>query len=76
MPAFKMFDKIIRQVFLPWVPLDVETPQFSLVGDPEESHFHRSRPLFLDGVIRDACGRFVIAVDGRRRLRVAHFLEY
>ncbi len=40
MPRFKMFCKIICQIFLSWLPLYVEKSLLNLVCDPKESHLH------------------------------------
>jgi hypothetical protein len=42
MPCIKMFGKIIRKIFLSWMPRDVKILYFDLVGDPKEVLFHGS----------------------------------
>ena len=38
--AVMVFAKIISQILLAWVPLDVEILGRDRVRDPKESHFH------------------------------------
>ena len=54
----------------------MEMVSFYLVGNPEESHFHGSRPLFLDGVIGDTCGGLVVTMCRHWWLWMSKFLEY
>ena len=37
----EVFGEVIREIFIPGVPLDVELLVCDLVGDPEELHFYR-----------------------------------
>ena len=38
--AVKVFRKIIGQIFLAWMPLDIKKTTVNLVRDIKESHFH------------------------------------
>ena len=75
MSAFKMFCKIICQIFLAWVPLNVKVSVFDLVGYPEESHLHGSGSMFFNCVIGDSSCSLVVTMDMSWWLWVAKFLE-
>jgi hypothetical protein len=60
--SVEVLGEVIGQVFLSWVPVYFEELAFHLVTDPKETHLHGSRSLFLDGVICNAGGGFVIAM--------------
>jgi hypothetical protein len=59
-----VFTQVISQIFLPWVPTNIIHLMCDLVTYPEESHFHQTRLLPLDGVVGNADGRSIIAVHG------------
>ncbi len=71
---------VICQIFLPWVPSKREHILCYLVTYPKKSHFHRSRTLPFDGVIRNSDCCRVIAVHRCFWLQMPHvrqcFPEY
>lgn len=72
---FMEFGVVVAQVFGSGVPLDIELLAGDLVCDPEVSHFHRTGTLALNGVVGNAGGGGVVAVEGCGWLWVAEFLE-
>jgi hypothetical protein len=76
MPCFKVFSEVIGKIFLAGLPTHLEMASVDLVGDPEEPHFHGSRPLFFDGVIGDTRGGLVVTMCRCGWLRMTEFLEY
>ena len=70
----EVFCKIIGQILLAWMPLDIKKFPFNLVRDVEKLHFHRAGALFLDGIVSNACCGLVIAMHGRWGLVVSQFL--
>ena len=52
--AVKVFCKIIGQVFLAWMLLDIKKFPFNLVRDVEKFHLHGTDTLFLDGIVSNA----------------------
>jgi hypothetical protein len=76
MPCIKVFSEVIGKIFLARVPANVEMVSVDLVGNPEESHFHGSRPLFFDRVIGDTRGGLVVTMCRCGWLRMTEFLEY
>jgi hypothetical protein len=67
-----MFTLVICQIFLAGVPTYIIHFLCNLITNPKESHFHRTRSLPLDSIIRNTDGRSIIAVDRRFRLWVPH----
>ena len=66
----EVLGEIIGQVLLTGVPPKIKEHALTLVCDPEKSHLHAARPLFLDCVVGNASGCLVVAVDGRGGLLV------
>jgi len=63
---------VISKIFLPRVPLQIVHFLCNLVPNPEKSHFHRSRMLPLDGVVRNTHRSGIVAMHWRLWLRMAH----
>jgi hypothetical protein len=66
---------IVAKVFSTRVPRNINILVADRVCDSKIAHLHRAGPLAFDDVIGNADGGFVVAVDGRRRLGVAHFFQ-
>jgi hypothetical protein len=62
MQANMVFALVICSVFLPWVPLEGVHLLRYFIPNPEKSHFHRSRMLPFNGVVRDANRSGIIAM--------------
>ena len=73
--AAKVFCKTIGQVFLAWMPLDINKSPFNLVRDVEKLHFHRTGTLFLDRIVSNAYCGLVITMHWRWGLFVSQFLQ-
>ncbi len=65
-----VFALIVRKIFLSGVPFDIVCILGNFIADPKISHFHRSRMLVFDGVVRNADGGGVVAMDRRFRLQM------
>ena len=76
MPCVKVFSEVIGKIFLARLPAHFEMASVDLVGDPEESHFHGARPLFLDGVIGNTRGGLVVTMCRCWWLSMPEFLKY
>jgi hypothetical protein len=70
-----MLGWIVAKVFGTWVPCDIDVFVADLVRDPKVAHFHGAGPLAFHGVIGNANGGFVVAVDGCGGLGVPHFFQ-
>jgi hypothetical protein len=66
---------IICKVFFARKVVDVKFSLCNSICNPKESHFHGLRALALDGVVGDAYGGGVIAIDRDWWLRMAHLIE-
>lgn len=73
--AVEEFGLVVAQIFLSWVMPDGENTLCFLTQQPKISHVHGTRTLPLDGIVDDAHGGGVVAVDGGGRLGMSHFLE-
>ena len=71
----KMLCKIIRQVLLTWVPLNIKAAILDLVCHPEKSHLKRSRPLLFDSIIGDPSRSLVITMYRCGGLSMPQFLQ-
>ncbi len=49
--------------------------QGNLITHPKISHFHRARSLSFDGVVRNAYGGGIVAMNGCFWLRMAQFFK-
>ena len=73
--AVKEFSLVVAQIFLSWVMPDGQNTLCFLTQQPKISHVHGTRTLPFDGILDDAHGGGVVAVDGGGRLGMSHFLE-
>ena len=73
--AVEEFGLVVAQIFLSWVMPDGQNTLCFLTQQPKISHVHGTRTLPLDGIVDDAHGGGVVAVDGGGRLGMSHFLE-
>ena len=62
---------IVSHELCTWLVVELEVFLRSLVKKPEVAHFHRSRPLSLDGDIYYSIGRCIVDVYQCLRLRMA-----
>ena len=76
MSCIKVFSEIIGQVFLARVPLNLKIAAVGLIRNPDETHFHGARALFLGGVVGNACCRLIVTMCRHGRLGMSKFLEY
>ena len=74
MCATAVFRLVVAQILLSWVMADGQDALCLLTQQPEISHVHRPRPLPFNGVMADADGGGIIAMDGGGWLGVSHFL--
>ena len=75
MCAVVVLGVVVAQILLPWMMADGQNALCLLTQQPKISHVHRSRSLPFDGVVDDADGRGVVAMDGDGGLRVPHFFK-
>jgi len=62
---------IIGKILLSGVPFYIVCILCNFITNPKILHFHQSRMLAFDGVVRDANGRGVVAMDRCFRLRMS-----
>jgi hypothetical protein len=75
MCARVMFALIICKILLDGRPVKCAHLLCTLVTNPEESHFHQTRPLLFDCAICDAHRSGVVAMHWSLRLYVPHVFE-
>jgi hypothetical protein len=75
MSASMVLALIVSKILFPGKIFDVIFSLFYSIRNPKESHLHGPRALALDGVVGDADGGRIIAIDWYGGLRVAHFFE-
>jgi hypothetical protein len=75
MAACVVLALVVGQVLKSWVPLDIMRILCYLITHPKITHFHALCALALDGVIGDADGRCIIAMDRGFGLWVPEFLK-
>ena len=66
---------IIGKVLFARKVFDVEFSLFDRICNPKKSHFHGSRALPFNSVVRDADGRRVVAIYWYCGLQMAKFFE-
>jgi hypothetical protein len=66
---------IVAKVFSPRVPQDINILVAGLVRDPKVAHFHRAGLLAFYSVVGNASHGVIVAVNGRRRLGMAHLFK-
>ncbi len=69
------FCLVVSKNFLAWMMADGENSLCLLTQQPKISHIHCTRALALDGVVDDAHGGGVVAVDGRGGLQMPHLFK-
>ena len=75
MCAAVVFRLVVAQILLTWVMANGQDALCLLTHQPEVSHVHRPRTLPFDGVMADADGGCIIAMDGGGWLGMPHFLK-
>jgi hypothetical protein len=70
-----MLALIIGKIFLSGVPFNIVCILCNFIAHPKISHFHRTRALSFHGVVGDADGRRIVAMDRRMRLGMSQFFE-
>ena len=73
--ACVVFTLVIRKIFLSRMPSDIICILGNFITHPKVSHFHASRSLALNGIIGNADGGRVFAMNWVPGLRMAEFLE-
>jgi len=62
--SVKVFGEVVGQVFLSWVPRNIEVANVNLICDPEEAHFHGPGALAFYCVVGNGNSGVVVTVDG------------
>ena len=66
---------VVCKIFFSGKIFDVVFSLFDSICNPKKSHFHGPRALTFDGVIGNADGSRIVAINGYSGLRMAHFFE-
>ena len=61
-----MLGTVISQVLVAWCPVVAEVFLGVAALDPPETHVHEFEHLVHHGLVGDACGSGVVALNGRR----------
>ena len=70
-----MLGTIVSQVLVAWCPVVAEVLLGVAASEPPEAHVHGLEHLVHHGLVGDACGSGVVALNGRGGLRPAHLDE-
>ena len=68
-----MLSAIVSQVLVSRCPVVAEVFLGVVVSEPPETHVHGIEHFVHHGLVGDASGSGVVALNGRRELRPAHF---
>jgi hypothetical protein len=64
---------VVCKILFPGEKLGVKSPLGNHISNPKEPHFNQPGTLPFDGIVGDANGSGIVAMDGGGGLRVAHF---
>ena len=70
-----MLGTLVSQVLVSWCPVVAEVFLGVAASEPPEAHVHGLEHFVHHGLVGDACGSGVVALNGRGGLRPAHFDE-
>ena len=70
-----MLGTVVRQVLVAWCPVVAEVLLGVAALEPPEAHVHGFENIIHHGLVGDACGSGVVALNGRGGLRPAHLDE-
>ena len=70
-----MLGTVISQVLVAWCPEVAEVLLGVSAEEPPETHVHVFEHLVHHGLVGNACGSGVVALNGRRGLWPAHLEE-
>ncbi len=70
-----MLGRIVCKIFLPTFPVNVELFLSLSIANPIKAHIHSFRSALNDSVSQDADGAFVVELERRRALWMAHLVE-
>ena len=70
-----MLGTVISKVLVAWFPVVAEVFWGVAASEPPEAHVHGFEHLVHYGLVGDACGSGVVALNGRGVLRPAHLDE-
>ena len=70
-----MLGTVVIQVLDSWCPVEAEVFLGVAASDPPEAHIHGLEHFVHHGLVGDASGGGVVALNGRGGLRPAHFDE-
>ena len=70
-----MLGTLVSQVLVAWCPVLSEVFLGVAASEPPEAHVHGFEHLVHHGLVGDACGSGVVALNGRGGLRPAHLDE-
>ena len=70
-----MLGTVVSQVLVSWCPVVAEVFLGVAASEPPEAHVHGLEHFFHHGLVGDACGGGVVALNGRGGLMPAHFDE-
>ena len=70
-----MLGTVVSQVLVSWCPVVAEVFLGVAASEPPEAHVHGLEHFVYHGLVGDACGGGVVALNRRVGLRPAHFYE-
>ena len=70
-----MIGTVVSQVLVSWCPVVAEVFLGVAASEPPEAHVHGLEHFSHHGLVGDACGSGVVAMNGRGGMRPAHFDE-
>ena len=70
-----MLGTVVSQVVVSWCPGVAEVFLGVAASEPPEAHVHGLEHFFHHGLVGDASGGGVVALNGRGGMRPAHFDE-
>ena len=70
-----MIGTVVSQVLVSWCPVVAELFLGVAASDPPEAHVHGLEHFVHHGLVGDASGGGVVALNGRWGMRPAHFDE-
>ena len=70
-----MIGTVIRQVLVAWFPVVAEVFLGVAALEPPQAHVHGFEHLVHHGIVGEACGSGVVALNGRGGLRPDHLNE-
>ena len=68
-----MLGTVVSQVLVFWCPVVAEVFLRVATSEPPEAHVHGLEHFVHHGLVGDACGSGVVALNGRGGLMTAHF---